>query len=565
MVQFNFSERTIKAKVVYYGPPQSGKTTNLEQIHRITDPEGSNRLISLNTAQDRTLFFDLLPFSLGTVSGYDFKIQLYTVPGQVQYNATRRVVLAGADAVVFVADSQRATARENVAAFENMKVNLLANRLVPEKVPLVLQYNKQDLEGLVPRPELDRALNAWGRKAFPAVASRGEGVMETFVAVVQDMLAAIAVKYNLKEKGLDPQAVPEIVAEAFAALLRKAPAPPPSTPLPPPPRVVIAQPEGAEPAYPGQVGPEVSPVSEELLHRAIRSNVELAEALGQVVRDLNQGLGAIQLQVNQLVAAHEDAARVAAAGAIQRELRHLQHVLRDVGQAAGGSRAAVPGRAPAPPQTPPHPSRVTTLPPSRPAPAPHAPPVRPAAPAVPPAAAAAPAPTAPPVPRPVPLPPPLPPRPAAPAAPAATLDALVAEVLPAVRAALAARAVSVDSRVAPGAPLPRCSPAGLRRAVAGLLQGLAAVVSPATAILMRAERKPVLLRGRDGSEVKRDFLMIALTHAAGLAEADQQRVLKGADPGPLGEAQRLVREMGGFTRFAPLPGGALETRVFLPT
>ena len=230
MVQFNFSERTIKAKVVYYGPPQSGKTTNLEQIHRITDPEGSNRLISLNTAQDRTLFFDLLPFSLGTVSGYDFKIQLYTVPGQVQYNATRRVVLAGADAVVFVADSQKSMARENLTAFENMKVNLLANRLVPEKVPLVLQYNKQDLDGLLPRAELDRTLNFWGRKAFPAVAARGEGVMETFVAVVQDMLAAIALKYNLKEKGLDPEAVPEIVAQAFAAIVREGAraAPPPA-------------------------------------------------------------------------------------------------------------------------------------------------------------------------------------------------------------------------------------------------------------------------------------------------------------------------------------------------
>jgi len=107
MVQFNFTERTIKAKVVYYGPAQSGKTTNLEQIHRISDPAGTHRLISLNTAHDRTLFFDLLPFSLGAVAGYDFKVQLYTVPGQVQYNATRRVVLAGADAVVFVADSSR--------------------------------------------------------------------------------------------------------------------------------------------------------------------------------------------------------------------------------------------------------------------------------------------------------------------------------------------------------------------------------------------------------------------------------------------------------------------------
>src|SRR5512146_2576505 len=188
MVQFNFSERTIKAKVVYYGPAQSGKTTNLEQIHKITDPEGANRLISLNTAQDRTLFFDLLPFSLGSVSGYDFKVQLYTVPGQVQYNATRRVVLAGADGVVFVADSQKTMARENVTAFENMKVNLLANRLVPEKVPLVLQYNKQDLPDIMTDAELSKVLNPWGRPAFPAIAARGEGVMETFVAVVQDML-----------------------------------------------------------------------------------------------------------------------------------------------------------------------------------------------------------------------------------------------------------------------------------------------------------------------------------------------------------------------------------------
>src|SRR5512140_192229 len=198
MVQFNFSERTIKAKVVYYGPPQSGKTTNLEQIHRLTDPESAHRLISLNTAQDRTLFFDLLPFSLGSVSGYDFKIQLYTVPGQVQYNATRRVVLAGADAVVFVADSRRSMFKENVSAFENMKVNLLANRLVPEKIPLVLQYNKRDLPDIMTDAELSKVLNPWGRPAFPAVAASGKGVLECFVAVVQEMLAAIAIKYNLK-------------------------------------------------------------------------------------------------------------------------------------------------------------------------------------------------------------------------------------------------------------------------------------------------------------------------------------------------------------------------------
>jgi hypothetical protein len=570
MVQFNFSERTIKAKVVYYGPPQSGKTTNLEQIHRITDPDGSNRLISLNTAQDRTLFFDLLPFSLGTVSGYDFKIQLYTVPGQVQYNATRRVVLAGADAVVFVADGQKAMARENLTALENMKVNLLANRLVPEKVPLVLQYNKQDLDSLIPREELERSLNFWGRKAFPAVAARGEGVMETFAAVVQDMLAAIALKYNLKEKGLDPEAVPDIVAQAFEAIVRKASPAAPAPPPPAPPRVVIAQPEGAEPAYPGQVGPEVSPVSEELLHRAIRSNVELAEALGQVVRDLGQGLATIQGLADRLQALREDAPRAESVAALQREIRRLQAVLRDVGQSAAGRlRPGVPVRAPAPPQVPPTPPRGLTAPaPPRPAaPPPVLPPRSPEV--APPAAAASAAPR----PAPVAAPPPAPPRvpvpvpaPAPPGAPplAPGLDALVTEVVTTVRSALAARPVSVDNRVGRGAALPRCSPASLRSALAGLLQGLAAVVTPATGILVRAERKPVLLRGRDGSEVKRDFLMIALTHAGGLGEAEQQQVLKGAFPGPVGEAHRLVREMGGFLRFAPLPGGALETRVFLP-
>ncbi len=578
MVQFNFSERTIKAKVVYYGPPQSGKTTNLEQIHRISDPEGANRLISLNTAQDRTLFFDLLPFSLGSVSGYDFKIQLYTVPGQVQYNATRRVVLAGADAVVFVADSHRPMAKENLAAFENMKVNLLANRLVPEKVPLVVQYNKQDLDPLIPREELDRALNFWGRRAFPAVAARGEGVMETFGAVVQDMLSAIAVKYNLKEKGLDPEAVPGIVAQAFAEIVRKAPPRAPAggaTPAPPgPPRMVIAEPEGIEPAYPGQVGPEVNPVSEELLNRAIRANVELAQALGQLVRDMGDGLGAIHAHVGRLAAPRDEAHRVHVTAAIEIEVRRLQQQLRDIGQ----PNASRPGssRAPGPPQTPPTPPRGTTAPTPPPAAAPpkHASPppaVSPPPPAAfprsaPPAAAPAvraaiPAPAAPmPLAATPPAPAPLAPTPLA----TASLDALVADVAQAMRATLAARPVALESRIARGAALPRCSPANLRRALAGLCQGIAAVVPPRTAIVLRAEKKPVLLRGKDGGEIKRDFLMLAATHAGGLAEPDQQQILRGADTGPFGEAHRLVREMGGFIRFAPLPGGSLETRVFLP-
>ena len=558
MVQFNFSERTIKAKVVYYGPPQSGKTTNLEQIHRISDPDGANRLISLNTAQDRTLFFDLLPFSLGSVSGYDFKIQLYTVPGQVQYNATRRVVLAGADAVVFVADSRRPSAKENQAAFENMKVNLLANRLVPEKVPLVVQYNKQDLEPLIPRDELDRTLNFWGRKAFPAVAARGEGVMETFAAVVQDMLGTIAIKYNLKEKGLDPASVPEIVAHAFAEIVKKAPPRPPTPAMssgatpstntqPPAPRVVISEPTGVEPAYPGQVGPEVNPVSEELLNRAIRANLELAQTLGQLVRDVHEGLGVIQVQSSRLAAAQDDAHRAALTGAIENQVKRLQQMLRETGQPQGS-------RAPGPPQTPPTPPRGI----SAPAPAP-----RPATPPPPPLpfpkpAHAAGGPDAPPAPA------ALAPAAVAPPAGSAGLDGLVAEVAQALRPALALRPVAVENRIPRGAGLPSCSPASLRRALAALIQGIAAVVVPQSTIVVRAEKKLVMFRAKDGGEQKRDFVMLAVTHAGGLADADQQRVLRGADNGPLGEAQRVVREMGGFIRFAPLPGGSLETRLFVP-
>jgi len=507
MVQFNFSERTIKAKVVYYGPAQSGKTTNLEQIHRLTDPAGTHRLISLNTAQDRTLFFDLLPFSLGTVSGYDFKVQLYTVPGQVQYNATRRVVLAGADAVVFVADSRRSMAKENQAAFENMKVNLLANRLVPEKVPLVLQYNKQDLPELPPREELDRLLNPWGRPAFLAVAAEGRGVMETFVAVVQEMLAATALKYNLKDKGLDPAGVPELVSQAFAALLRQAAA---AAPAAAPAKVVVAQPPDADQAASLQAGPETGLVSEQLLHRAIRSNVELAEALAGLVREMNVGLGTISSHAELLQFYREDARdkRAASLQAIQLEAARLRRLMQELGAAGGApARPAAPGAA---------------------------------APLGPPAA------------------------PAGGAGSGSELQRLLRQAVTTAKAALDGRGVALEMRVPAGTEPPRCPAALLQRAVVALLQGAAGVSPRGHGAVLHCERKPVLLRGKDGNQVKRDFLMLALAHGGTLSPEQQLRILQGGDPGPLGESCRLVREMGGFVRFALLPGGGLETRLFLP-
>jgi signal recognition particle receptor subunit beta len=503
MVQFNFAERTIKAKVVYYGPAQSGKTTNLEHIHLLTDPAGNNRLISLNTAQDRTLFFDLLPFSLGAISGYDFKVQLYTVPGQVQYNATRRVVLAGADAVVFVADSRRSVAKENVAAFENMKVNLLANRLVPEKLPLVLQYNKQDLPDLLSRAELGKMINPWNRRAFPAVAFRGDGVMETFVAVVQDMLVAIAVKYNLKEKGLDPAAVPETVAEAFAAVLRRAGEAVPAVGGPdqgptPTARIVLAASAEAPLAAPTAAVAEGGLVSEELLHRSIRSNVDLAEALAGLVREMNLGLGTILSQVDRLSEGGEPGARRAVVDGLRSEANRLRRLVQSLASAevappsASGAAAAAPA-APAP----------------------------------------------------------------------GDLDALVRSAVALHRAPLDARGVSVQSRIPPGTALPRGGTDELQRTLGGLISALGDIVPARSQVALRCERKPVLLKGAQG-EVKRDFLMLALAHDGALGPDDQQRIAAGSDPGPFGEAVRLVRDLGGFVRFAPLPGGGLETRVFLP-
>ena len=133
----------------------------------------------------------------------------------------------------------------------------------------------------------------------------------------------------------------------------------------------------------------------------------------------------------------------------------------------------------------------------------------------------------------------------------------------AARPILDARGIHIDARIPPNTVAPRCPPPSLLRAATALLHGLAAVSAPGSSIVLRSERKPVLLRSKEG-EVKRDFLMLAFSHGAALSADEQQRILQGASPGPLGDAQRLVREMGGFVRFAPLPGGALETRVFLP-
>jgi len=190
----NFTTREITCKIVYYGPGRSGKTTNLQYVYSQVPADRKGRMVSLATQTDRTLFFDFLPLDLGTISGFATKFQLYTVPGQVYYNATRKLVLQGADGVVFVADSQVRQLDENIESLQNLQANILEQGVDARTLPMVLQFNKQDLprELILSPEELDEALNFRGLQTFPADALHGVGVFETLKGVAADVLRRLS-------------------------------------------------------------------------------------------------------------------------------------------------------------------------------------------------------------------------------------------------------------------------------------------------------------------------------------------------------------------------------------
>ena len=190
----NFTTREITCKIVYYGPGRSGKTTNLHYIYGRVPESRRGRMVSLATQTDRTLFFDFLPIDLGQISGFTTRFQLYTVPGQVYYNATRRLVLQGADGVVFVADSQARQLDENLESLQNLQANLLEHGIDIRALPVVMQYNKQDLprELILQLVELDDALNFRSVPSFPADALHGNGVFETLKAITELVLRRLA-------------------------------------------------------------------------------------------------------------------------------------------------------------------------------------------------------------------------------------------------------------------------------------------------------------------------------------------------------------------------------------
>jgi signal recognition particle receptor subunit beta len=211
MASVNALSRELVFKIVYYGPGLGGKTTTLEHLHAATKPEHRGKLVSLATPVDRTLYFDFLPVRLPPLRGMHVRLQLFTVPGQVYFNATRKLVLTGADGIIFVSDSQVARADANIESLENLRENLTEQGRDLEKVPLVFQHNKRDLPDLLPVEELDSILNPLGAPSVPSSARSGEGVFEALERITELVLQAF-------EARLPPELSDPEVGTSFAAI-----------------------------------------------------------------------------------------------------------------------------------------------------------------------------------------------------------------------------------------------------------------------------------------------------------------------------------------------------------
>ena len=240
MVQINFGQREVSCKVVFYGPGMSGKTTNLEIIHKKAPKDAVGEMVSIATETDRTLYFDFLPLDLGNVAGMRTKFQLYTVPGQIYYNATRKLVLQGVDGVIFVADSNPDKMSENLESFQNLKDNLAEMGLTVDDVPVVLQYNKRDLPNALSVADMDAAMNPQKFPTFEACAREGKGVFATLKEISRLVIEKLnkehapAANRRRTAQSLTPQGAGTLPPPSGATPVQGQSALP-AAPLPPPP------------------------------------------------------------------------------------------------------------------------------------------------------------------------------------------------------------------------------------------------------------------------------------------------------------------------------------------
>ena len=265
MVLFNYANKELTAKIVYYGPGLCGKTTNLQFIYDSLPSNSKNKMLSLATKTDRTLFFDFLPLELGKIRGMSTRLQLYTVPGQVYYNETRQLVLKGADGVVFVADSQDFAMDANLESLQNLEDNLKRMRIRIADLPLVIQYNKRDLPNALPVARLEAELNSLGVPSFESVATTGIGVEDALRGITRIVLQDLMKKYGMEGDAaldrdlqvLNPTSRPATPAEASESVWTddaEQPAAAPSSELPTVPTELVSG-----PPQPGPVAPPEPP------------------------------------------------------------------------------------------------------------------------------------------------------------------------------------------------------------------------------------------------------------------------------------------------------------------
>jgi signal transduction histidine kinase/signal recognition particle receptor subunit beta len=385
----NLAEKTINAKLVYYGIGMGGKTTSLQAIHGFMVERNAVQLVSIKTDQDATLLFDFLPINLGHVEGFRIRIQSYTVPGQPKYRLMRKYVLSGADAVVFVVDSERSRLEENLQSLDSLKKNLVANRLDPDTIPIVLQYNKRDLDDILSEDELDKHFKFRSDlAAFPSVATDGQGVFEAF-AYAAGMLVETKVKhYGLGKGSVDPRRVaqgaveklwetrdrmrgmhkdttlatvaltvtdetdidPSAAAEAVDALVQRAGEILSDADL----DVALTLPEATSEEQDRTAAAACSDGEDRLLDKTIRSNLELAERFGELdqmrillerknkelvsiaqntVHDLNRPLAAIKLFLSSaakgMFGGIEDKLRTGIENSLC-AIRHMEGLIQDL-------------------------------------------------------------------------------------------------------------------------------------------------------------------------------------------------------------------------------------------
>lgn len=303
MALFNYTAKEITLKVVYYGPGFSGKTTNLQHLHSILPHTTRGKLISLTTEADRTLFFDFLPVDMGKIKDFNIRFQLYTVPGQVRYNATRRLVLKGVDTIVFVADSQKEMKEQNIESLANMRENLTASNIDPKSLPIVFQYNKRDLKNLLSTKELNSDLNKKNAPFFEAVAVEGKGVEATFKEATTILNKSISEKYKLEVK--TSAGAVSSPSEIFF------PKPPPET------RKPVALPPSPEPQVEAERPPKPS-VVKKIIQQPV--NIELSE-LVSAIGELKEVMSEISNSLKEMQKKQTK---------ISNELYEIRHIFSEV-------------------------------------------------------------------------------------------------------------------------------------------------------------------------------------------------------------------------------------------